>query len=141
MISAVFLVLYVNANEAFNKLTFQFFDWIYKYLKTLIDLISLPKFFFLLFGFGIGASLIVRYKNQLLELVETKLPDDIQDKSGSSFWGNFTLMVSQENYYRMAIISFIMVNILLLIVNILDVIHVWFNFEPASAPELTTVCT
>jgi ABC-type transport system involved in multi-copper enzyme maturation permease subunit len=29
-----------------------------------------------------------------------------------------------------------MVNILLLLVNILDVIHVWFNFEPASAPEL-----
>jgi len=135
IISSVFLILYVNANEAFNKLTFQFFDWVYKYLKTLIDFISLPKFFFLLFGFGIGASLIVRYKNHLLELVETKLPTDIQEKPGSSFFGNFTV-VSSDNYYRMAIISFIMVNILLLIVNILDVIHVWFNFEPASAPEL-----
>ena len=135
LISAVFMVLYVNANEAFNKLTFQFFDWVYKYLKSFLDLISLPKFFFLLFGFGIGASLIVRYKNQLLELVETKLPNDIQPKTGSSFWGNNSV-VAGENYYRMAIISFVMVNILLLIVNILDVIHVWFNFEPASAPEL-----
>jgi len=135
IIFSVFLILYVNANEAFNKLTFQFFDWVYKYLKSFIDLLSLPKFIFLLFGFGIGASLIVRYKNQLLELVETKLPDDIQVKSDSSFFGNFTV-VSPENNYKMAIISFIMVNLLLLIVNILDVIHVWFNFEPASAVEL-----
>jgi len=135
LISSVFLALYVNANEEFNKLTFQFFDWVYKYLKTLIDLISLPKFFFLLFGFGIGASLIVRFKDQLLDKVETKFPDDIQPKIGSSFWGNNSI-VAGENYYRMAIISFIMVNVLLLIVNILDVIHVWFNFEPASAPEL-----
>ena len=135
LISFVFLVLYVNANEAFNKLTFQFFDWVYKYLKTLIDLIFLPKIFFLLFGFGIGASLLMRYKNKLLELVETKLPDDIQDKTGSSFFGNFT-PISPENNFRMAIISFIMVNLLLLIVNMLDIIHVWFDFEPASAVEL-----
>jgi len=135
IITSVFLILYVNANEAFNKLTFQFFDWVYKYLKSFIDFISLPKIFFLLFGFGIGASLIVRYKNQLLELVETKLPTEIQDKPGSSFFGNYTV-VSSENYYRMAIISFIMVNFLLLLVNVLDVIHVWFNFEPASAVEL-----
>jgi len=135
LISAVFMVLYVNANESFNKLTFQFFDWVYKYLKEFIDLISLPKLFFLLFGFGIGASLLVRYKNNLLELVESKLPDDIQEKPGTSFFGNYTV-VGSENYYRMAIISFIMVNFLLLMVNVLDVIHVWFNFEPASAVEL-----
>jgi hypothetical protein len=135
LISAVFMVLYVNANEAFNKLTFQFFDWVYKYLKAIIDLISLTKFFFLLFGFGIGASLLVRFKDRLLENVETKFPDDIQPKTGSSFWGNNSILAG-ENYYRMAIISFIMVNILLLIVNILDVVHVWFNFEPASAVEL-----
>ncbi|MDP4291777.1 MAG: DUF4173 domain-containing protein [Bacteroidota bacterium] len=135
IITSVFLVLYVNANEAFNKLTLQFFDWVYRNLKTLIDLISLPEFFFLLFGFGIGASLILSYKNRLLEKVETKLPDDIHEKPGSGFLG-ISSVVSQENFYRMATISFVMVNILLLIVNILDVIHVWFHYEPATAPEL-----
>jgi len=135
LISAIFLSLYVNANEAFNKLTFQFFDWIYQYLKTLIDFISLPKFFFVLFGFGIGASLILRYKHRLLELVETKIPEDIPQSTGNSFWENASFM-GEENYHRMAIISFIMMNMLLLFVNILDIIHVWFNYEPASAPEL-----
>ena len=135
IIASVFLALYVNANEAFNKLTFQFFDWVYKYLKFLIDFISLPKFFFLLFGFGIGASFILRFKHQLLEQIETKLPDDIQPESEKSLWGNI-LLIDPKNFYNMAIISFVMVNILLLIVNILDIIHVWFNFEPAGAPEL-----
>ena len=135
IISSLFLVLYANANESFNRLTIQIFDWLYKYLKFIIDLISLPKFFFLLFGFGIGASLLVRYKNQLLEKAETIFPDDIQQNSTKSFWENIPFM-GGDNYYRMAVISFIMVNSLLLVVNILDFIHVWFNFEPASAPEL-----
>jgi hypothetical protein len=135
IISSVFLMLYSSANESFNKLTFQFFDWIYKYLKSFIDLISLPKFFFLLFGFGIGASLIVRFKHQLIELIEKQLPDDIQPKSENSFLGNSSLS-DLKNFCNMAIISFLMVNILLLVVNILDIIHVWFNFEPSGAPEL-----
>ncbi|NWJ52977.1 MAG: DUF4173 domain-containing protein [Bacteroidetes bacterium] len=135
IISSVFLILYYNANESFNKLTFQFFDWTYKYLKSFIDLLSLPKFFFLLFGFGIGASLLLRFKNQLIEMVEKKLTDDIQRKSWNSYWGNSSL-TGMKNYYRMAIISFLMVNILLLIVNILDITHVWFNFKPSGVAEL-----
>lgn len=135
MITSVFLVLYYNANESFNKLTYQFFDWIYKYMKSFLDLISLPKFFFLLFGFGIGASLLLRFKNQLIERVEKNLTDDIQRKSWNSYWGNASL-TGLKNYYRMALISFLMVNLLLLVVNILDIIHVWFNFETSSASEL-----
>lgn len=135
IISSVFLILYSNANESFNKLTIQFFDWIYKNLKSFIDLISFLKFFFLLFGFGIGASLLLRFKNQLIELIEEKLTDDIQRKAWNSYWGNSSL-IGLKNYYRMSIISFIMVNILLLFVNILDIIHVWLNFEPSGAPEL-----
>lgn len=135
IISSVFLALYCNANEAFNKLTFQFFDWIYKNLKTVIDLLSIPKLFFLLFGFGIGASLLLRFKAQFIDRFENKLVDDIERKAWNKFWGT-TSVNGLKSFYRMALVSFIMVNIMLLCVNILDIIHVWFNFEPSAAPDL-----
>ena len=133
--SSVFLMLYCNANESFNKLTFQFFDWIYKHLKSFIDLLSFPKFFFLLFSFGIGASLFLRFKTRFIDRFENKLTDNIQRKAWNKYWGNNSL-TGLKNYYRMAIISFIMVNMMLLVVNVLDIIHVWFNFEPSGAPDL-----
>jgi hypothetical protein len=140
IISSVFLILYSNANESFNKLTFQFFDWIYTYLKSFIELISFSKFFFLLFGFGIGASLLLRIKNRFIEVFEKEFTDDIQRKSLNRYsWNRYSgkpSLTAFKNYYRMAIISFIMVNILLLFVNILDIIHVWLNFEPSGASEL-----
>jgi Domain of unknown function (DUF4173) len=114
LVVIIFFSLYKSANPLFDELT----------KKINLDFISWP---FLRFTF-LGWLLIYIYYNQRL-IIQLFQKDKMieEDLSENSNRKEFSLFKSLSSEYQSAIIMFIMLNLLLLIVNILDMKFLFVN--------------
>ncbi|MBL4709834.1 MAG: DUF4173 domain-containing protein [Flavobacteriales bacterium] len=127
VIFILFFIIYQNANPKFEELTHSFTQSIADIFKEF----SFTRFFFLLFGFSIVSVAFVKsyvsigaFASCEDDLVRTRRKDVKSPIQASS-----NLFAEFKNEYKIGLLIFGVLNLLLLIVNIIDIKWIWFDFE------------
>lgn len=127
LIILLFIILYRSANPIFNNAFVNVSAFLEDYLGkifTYIDFLVIPIFLICLF---ISMFLLNGTPNSgLVEL--DKMAKLILERSRQKFLKPFK-MLALKNEYKAGVFLFVVLNILLLILNIIDIIWVWFGFE------------
>lgn len=121
----LFATLYGFANPEFGEYVDAILGELYQTLRYLIQSIDFLWIFTFILGFIISIFLFKRRKNKVLEKNDAESLDDklrVKNKPASS-------MMRLKNEYRAGIFLFGALNLLLLLMNIMDIDRVWFNFE------------
>ncbi len=123
----VFIVLYRNSNPVFNELVTDFLNSINNYLALFFENIDLTLFFTMLICLFISNVLIFKTINKKIidsDINATFLLNRTKIKKNRLFKFN-----DLKNEYKAGIFLLIVLNILLLILNLIDINWVWFNFK------------
>jgi len=121
----LFATLYGFANPEFGAYVDAVLGELYATLIYLFKSIDLFWILTFLFGLIVCIFLLKRRVNKVLEENDRQAKDDkirSKNKSASS-------MMRLKNEYRAGIFLFAALNVLLLLMNMMDIDRVWFNFE------------
>jgi hypothetical protein len=140
----LFFVIYNLANGVLAGWTIQVGNWLDKGLLNFFDLFSIQRILFLLLGFYITGSLLMRMKWRNLENKELIFSDGLKRIRSSrwhrakNWWDDIIIaimgklakgMMALKNENTVGVISLVLLNILLLVVNTIDISYLWFNFS------------
>jgi len=123
----IFAMMYKVSNPFFEKYTLSVFDFIDKVFTHLAELIDVDMFWFWVFGLLVSNFLILGREEKAVLFFEKNMQDDLQRKKGNEPRSFSPLALLTE--YKMGVIMFALLNLLLLMVNTLDIFNVWFGFE------------
>jgi hypothetical protein len=123
----IFAMMYKVSNPFFEKYTLSVFDFIDKAFTRLSELIDVDMFWFWVFGLLVSNFLILGRKEQPVFFFEKNMHDDLQRKRENSSGPFSPLALLTE--YKTGVILFALLNLLLLMVNVLDILNVWFGFK------------
>lgn len=127
LVILLFIILYRSANPIFNNAFVNISAFLEEYLGkifTYIDFLVIPIFLICLF---ISIFLLNGTPNSgLVEL--DKMAILVLERSRQKFLKPFK-MLALKNEYKAGVFLFVVLNILLLILNVIDIIWVWFGFE------------
>jgi Domain of unknown function (DUF4173) len=144
LLLAVFFLIYNLANGVLAKWTAQLGTQIDKLFFKFFDLFAIERILFLILGFYITGSILLRTKLKILEQKEAGLSDGLKrirmyrGKKEESWWYNVMVgimgklgkgIMALKNENIVGIISLVLLNILLLFVNSIDISHLWINFK------------
>jgi hypothetical protein len=144
LLLAVFFLIYNLANGVLAKWTAQLGTQIDKLFLKFFDLFAIERILFLILGFYITGSILLRTNLKALEQKEAVLSDGLKrirmyrGKAQESWWydvvagvmgklGKGIMALKNENI--VGIISLVLLNVLLLFVNGIDISHLWINFK------------
>lgn len=139
LVVGVFYLIYYNANPAFSELSDQFWNGFFNLFS--FD-ISLARLLFFLSGFIITGGMIWKYAAPYFEKKQAEKQENLfrirQDSvSNEGFKTVKTFsMIGLKNEYAMGFGLIISLNLLLLLVNVLDIIYVWFGEAPNNPLSL-----
>lgn len=122
----LFATLYGLANPEFGAYVDAVLGEVYQSLTYLIKNIDFLWIFTFLLGLIVCIFLLMRKKNEILEERDIEAQDD---KIRVKVKRSRTTMTGLKNEYRAGIFLFGGLNLLLLLMNIMDIDRVWFNFE------------
>jgi hypothetical protein len=126
VIILVFIVIYRNSNPWFDALIGNIFkkigDWL-EYIFRDFDFMILVTF---IIGLLVCSYLLFRYKNNRIAEKDSSSADLLLRKKGKRYRRFKT--ISLKNEYRAGIFLLLVLNAIILVVNILDIYWVWFNF-------------
>lgn len=143
LIAAVFFFLYSFSNTVFQDVVNDIGIALEHFFSRFYDWFNWERFGFLLLGLFVTGGLLMKMRsnyfsekefgkqNNLLRRKQnfTKWKQSVMFDILSVFMGRFAngaLALRNEN--TVGIISLVMLNILLLFINVLDIIYVWFGF-------------
>lgn len=128
LIIIVFIVIYSNSNPVFNDLTNNFFDSITNFFSlNIFHNLNLSFILTLLFLLFISNLFLFKTKNENIaesDYNSNFLLHRIRVKKNSFFKMN-----DLKNEYKAGVFLLISLNLLLLLLNVIDIKWVWFNFE------------
>lgn len=124
MVLGIFAALFYHANAPFADLMNRLGEFIG---EAFVDVDPLRMVFFLFGLFLVSGLLLPHAKRILLDTERGKSDQLIRSKP--SYKRTFRFLGLKKEY-RTGILLVAMINLLLLVNNILDIQHVWFNFEP-----------
>lgn len=146
----VFVIIFQIANPIFSELLNDILNSINVFFEYIFEHISFARICFFFFGASIVTWGIYKSNFSFYAAKEQSLSDSIYRKktqiiTSSRTGSNVNSTKSKEvksilglkNEYRSAILLLISVNLLLLIVNVIDVNWIWFNFT-YSPSELSS---
>jgi len=137
---SIFFIVYIAANAAFASLTEKLAGIIENYFSNVILWISWDRILFILFGAYVTGSLIIKNRLPKLSDKELSMTDRlIRKKAGRTnsfagvlnglidvFMGRFSKgILALKNKNLIGLISFVLLNLLLLIINVTDVVYIW----------------
>lgn len=127
IIILVFIALYRSSNPVFDKLVSNIVDPVADALDYILHNIDFRIAGTFIFGLLFSNFLILRSSNKLIINKDALATNELKRvKSGKSQSIN---TVGLKNEYKAGIFLLIALNFIILIVNIIDVYWVWFNFE------------
>ena len=131
-LGALFFVLYYNANSDFASI----FDHVFDLFATIHLELDFPRVVLFLMGLVcMGAILWPAGIVPIVENRESQWSMSLRRiRKSSSF--QFSLL-ALKRHYLVAILSFSLLNVLLLLANALDLRYVWLDFSEKSAAELS----
>ncbi len=143
----VFYWIFKFANPVFDHITDSFFSAINERIVYVFKTISITRFLLFVFGlfilswglFGGYSSRAIQRESKLNETIERKrrVPKYSGLKARNAmiqpvnfhYYKTIPLNLKLKNEFRAAILLILSVNILLLIVNVIDIVWVWFGFD------------
>ena len=138
VIFLVFFAIFQIANPVFNQMTTQGVQFFGQWLGQFSFYISPVWIFFMLFGLWVSAFALFNWRKDDVWLLEhVKRTQLIRKKRLPKDRRLDFHMMSLKNEYKAGIITFVMVNMLLLVVNSIDINFLWLNFDYNQAGNLT----
>lgn len=143
-IVAVFFIIYNSANTVFAGIVGKAAIQLEKFFNHFFEWIALDRILFLLTGIYLTGSLLLRPQINKFETIEAAHKDDLlrQKKAGglhkkgllhniiNSLMGKLAKgNLALRNEYTVGLISLVLLNALLLIINAIDIDYLWFNFS------------
>src|SRR5206468_3439273 len=137
-----------SSNSVFLDLVQKLGLQLEQFLSSLFSWFSFDRMLFLIAGFYVVGSLLLKTKLNTFSNREARYKDDLQRRKDhivgrkkqplynftAEIMGKFangTMALKNENV--VGIISLALLNALLLLVNVIDVIYIWFNFSFANS--------
>ncbi|OJJ15050.1 hypothetical protein BKI52_39990 [marine bacterium AO1-C] len=137
IIFLVFFMIFQFANPVFNQMTTKGLQNFGQWLGQFSFSISPTWIFFIIFGIWISAFALYNWRRDDAWLLEsTKKVQLIRRKQPNKERLLDFHMISLKNEYRAGLITFAMVNVLLLVVNSIDINFLWLNFDYDRAGNL-----
>ena len=148
-ISGAFLLLYSFANTVFNDILLAISTVLQNWFSRIFGWFNWERFTFLMLGLFVTGGMLLKSKTAYFsdkdvahtnELIRKKNDLKKWQQSGlfdllKLFMGRFANgMMALRNENKTGLISLVLLNVLLLFINIIDVIYVWFGFK--YAPNL-----
>ncbi|HTE27090.1 DUF4153 domain-containing protein [Flavitalea sp.] len=139
----LFFLVYMAGNRAFASITGDVLQAVENYLGNIFKYVSWSRIFFILFGAYITGALLIRSRSGNFSDKELSLSDrlirtkpsrgadpefSISNEIVSAVMGSFSKgMLALKNKNLIGLISFVLLNCLLLIINITDLVYIWFG--------------
>lgn len=154
LLLVIFLMIYSSGNSIFSNYLSKISLSISKWFENFFELFSLQRIFFLLFGLYITGWIILKSssnyferkeKQQKDELVRERIP--VAEKRKDPLYNLLYTMLGKlangmmalKNMNTVGLISLVLLNILLLVINIIDIIYIWFGFEYGADVDLYAI--
>ncbi len=124
----VFYMIYKAANPVFDRLSSDLFTTVVNTINDLFEYFTWSRFFFIMLGLFIligvfvnsNIKKFVNWDNRSQDALETN-PFIVPDEKKRLF--------NVNDEYRIGLILMGLINVLILIVNIIDIVWLWFGFE------------
>jgi hypothetical protein len=142
IILLVFFWIYSAANDAFRQLSDKFLAQLASLFENFFDIFSPQRFLFFLLGLFITGALLLKSRVNWFSQKDTAYNDGLRRvrlplkgrKKASylvrALMGRFAKgILALKNENTTGIISLVLLNALLLMVNVIDINYLWFNFE------------
>lgn len=126
----IFILIYKNSNPIFDKIISRINQYIGSWFSVFFDNIEFSLVLTFIVGLFISNFIFQQTKNASILSYDTDSETEMR-RNKSKQKRSFNA-IGLTNELRSAIFLFISLNILLLILNILDIYFVWFNFEWAN---------
>jgi len=123
----LFMLMYKTANPVFEGLVKSFFDAIESFFIWFFKLIDVALIMTVIFGFVLSNYFFLGESNQFIAGLDESSSDQLNRKRKKVI-SEFN-STGLKNEYKSAIILFALLNLLILVINLIDVWWVWFNFE------------
>jgi uncharacterized protein DUF4153 len=127
IIVLVFILIYRAANPVFEGIVKSAFDSIDDFFTMLFSNVNFALFWTFIFGLVLANYYYLGKPNNFITDDEKMRSFNLIRKRNKSS-RNFKV-TSLKNEYKSAIILFVLLNILILVVNVIDIWWVWFNFS------------
>jgi hypothetical protein len=139
-----FFLIYRDANNAFSDIAGRIGAQLEIFFSHFFDFFSWQRLLFLLLGLLITGSILLKSKLDYFSTRETRMNDGLQrsrkslrqKRSGAFFqfvemiMGKMASgMMALKNENTTGIISLVLLNVLLLVVNVIDVNFLWLHFQ------------
>ncbi len=134
IVLGVFYGLYYSANPKFANLSDQTWDLFFNYFNWNISFESI--LFFVLGLLIVGAAIWKTAIPHLVRLNNSHSETLFRKRKKQEFQTQNPKMLSLKKEFQTAVLMMAMLNILLLLVNVIDVRFVWFDFEEQPAYSL-----
>lgn len=149
VIVTIFTVIYSNANEVFAHYLDSLSTYLSLLLTGFLDLffkdISLKRFIHFCIGMILTGGLVLTFFNKNLGLIEQNFKEKLErarkTPGSKTIWyeiiETFTgsllhKKLALKTEYITGIISFVALNILLLLINAIDIVTLWFGYKPSG---------
>lgn len=137
----IFYWIFKFANPIFDELSGTFFVKINNWLTNIFKEVSFLQIIFTFWGFMIMAWYLYKNKKDHVVHDEEKYSENIIRKRKKVFvnkfmYGKRGLKQLLKNEFRIGIMMIILVNALLLLINIIDISTIWFNFNYTGNTDL-----
>lgn len=123
----MFIIMYGAANPIFGSYTSiltSFLSILFSSFFKYINVVGVAVFLL-----GLFISNVILLKNPHQEIIKTDKNATQQLTRKRNKWGNLRKLTSLKSEYKVAVFLLFILNILITLLNISDVIWVWFNFE------------
>ena len=139
----VFIIIYAFANTVFSNIATDIVTAVQRWFANMFDWFSIPRFSFFLLGILVTAGLMLKTKSNYFSDAELQQKDSLSRKKHdlkkwkeSSFADLLSVLIGKaskgmmaiKNEFTIGLISLVLLNILLLLINIIDVKYVWLGF-------------
>lgn len=144
-----FTILYSAANALFGHyvevLLNSIFDFLQSILRFFFKDLDIERFFHFGLGLLLTSGLLLAFHNKTIENAELKANEQLKRGNGKSkqksvlyliaetFAGSLiTRKMALKTEYVTGLISFVALNLLLLLLNVIDISTLWFGYKPSG---------
>ncbi len=130
VITALFFLLYRGGNSRFDALTASVLDGLFQWIGDALEQVFTAHIFFFLFGLLFCTSMLIRFSGPWIDGPESLLRNTMQRlRKRRPKWLPPLAMGALDKERRMGLVLLCLLNAMLLVVNVIDVNWVWFNFS------------
>ena len=128
LVLVLFVIIYKTSNPIFSKGLTSIGDFLDTYLNGFFAHFKVEWFWWFVAGLILSIIVFMSARNQTIIDTETRANDQLYRVRNNRDKLFFRLN-SLKNEYKSALILLVLLNLLLLVVNLIDIYWVWFNFE------------